>query len=172
MKTDAGRALRVGVYARVSTADRDQNPETQLAPLREFAAANGWQVTEYVDHAAAGDLKGRKAWAQLLHDAARRRIDLVLCWKIDRMFRSVSHASTTLERFRGWGVGLRSYSEPWVDTTNAFGEMAFNLLTTFAQFERSLIAERVRAGMARAKAQGIHCGRPRKAPAAAVEAVA
>jgi DNA invertase Pin-like site-specific DNA recombinase len=73
----------------------------------------------------------------------------------------VAHASTTLEQLRRWGVGLRSYTEPWADTTSPQGELVFNLLATFAQFERSLIAERVRAGMARAKRQGKRLGRPR-----------
>jgi DNA invertase Pin-like site-specific DNA recombinase len=73
----------------------------------------------------------------------------------------VAHASTTLEQFRRWGVGLRSYTEPWADTTSPQGELVFNLLATFAQFERSLIAERVRAGMARARKQGKRLGRPR-----------
>jgi DNA invertase Pin-like site-specific DNA recombinase len=85
----------------------------------------------------------------------------VLIWKLDRAFRSVLHASTTLEEFRRWGVGLRSYTEPWADTSSPQGELVFNLLATFAQFERSLIAERVRAGMERARRQGKHIGRPR-----------
>src|SRR5262249_28601148 len=82
-------------------------------------------------------------------------------WKLDRCFRSVAHASSTLENFRRWGAGLRSYTEPWADTTSAQGELVFNLLATFAQFERSLIAERVKAGMSRATKQGKHVGRPR-----------
>src|SRR5262249_21689565 len=86
-------------------------------------------------------------------------------WKLDRAFRSVAHASSTLEQLKRWGVGLRSYTEPWADTTSAQGELVFNLLATFAQFERSLIAERVKAGMARAKKQGRHVGRPSVAAA-------
>jgi len=156
--------MRIGIYARVSTQDKDQNPETQLLPLREFAAAQGWTVAgEFIDHAPATDLRGRRQWRALLEAASRRRIDVVLCWKLDRCFRSVAHASSTLEQLRRWGVGLRSYSEPWLDTsgTNPAGELMFNILASFAQFERSLIAERVRAGMARAKGQGKHVGRPR-----------
>jgi DNA invertase Pin-like site-specific DNA recombinase len=155
---------RVALYARVSTADKDQNPETQLLPLCEFCQVQAWDVAgEYVDHASATDLRGRRQWRALLEAAARRRIDVVLCWKLDRCFRSVAHASSTLEQLRRWGVGLRSYSEPWLDTsgTNPAGELMFNILASFAQFERSLIAERVRAGMARAKGQGKHVGRPR-----------
>ena len=83
---------------------------------------------------------------------------------MDRVFRSVAHATATLEQLRRWAVGLRSYSESWLDTSgqSAAGQLMFTILTAFAEFERSLIAERVRAGMARAKAAGVHCGRPPK----------
>lgn len=154
--------MRMAIYARVSTSDKDQNPDTQLVPLREFAASQGWTISgEFVDHASATDLRGRSQWQAVIDAASKRKIDLVLIWKLDRAFRSVLHASTTLEEFRRWGVSLRSYTEPWADTTSPQGELVFNLLATFAQFERSLIAERVRAGMARARKQGKRLGRPR-----------
>jgi DNA invertase Pin-like site-specific DNA recombinase len=154
-------AMRVGLYARVSTTDKDQDPENQLAPLREFCAASGWTITgEFVDHASAVDLPCRKAWREVLTAASRRRIDVVACWKLDRAFRSVAHASSTLQQLRSWGVALRSLTEPWADTSSPQGELVFNLLATFAQFERSLIAERIRAGMARARKQGKRIGRP------------
>jgi len=155
--------MRVALYARVSTSDKDQNPETQLLPLREFAAAQGWTVAgEYVDHASATDLRGRTAWRQLLDRAAKRKVDLILVWKLDRAFRSVAHTANVTEDLRRWGVGLRSYSEPWLDTsgTSPVGDLMLNILASFAQFERALIAERVRAGMARAKRQGRRLGRP------------
>jgi DNA invertase Pin-like site-specific DNA recombinase len=153
---------KAGIYARVSTSDKDQNPDTQLGPLREFAASQGWTISgEFVDHASATDLRGRSQWQAVIDAASKRKIDLVLIWKLDRAFRSVLHASTTLEEFRRWGVSLRSYTEPWADTASPQGELVFNLLATFAQFERSLIAERVRAGMARARKQGKRLGRPR-----------
>lgn len=156
------RNTKAAIYARVSTQDKDQEPETQLAPLREFAQAQAWHVVgEFVDHASATDFRGRTAWRNLLAHASRRKIDLILVWKLDRAFRSVAHASTTLEQLRCWGVSLRSYTEPWADTSSPQGELVFNLLATFAQFERSLIAERVRAGMARARRQGKRLGRPR-----------
>jgi len=157
--------MRLALYARVSTTDRDQEPETQLLPLREFAAAQSWQVAgEYVDQASATDLRGRTAWRRLLEDAARRRVDVILVWKLDRAFRSVAHMATTVEQMRRWGVGLRSYSEPWLDTSgnSPVGDLMLNILASFAQFERALIAERVRAGMDRARRQGKHVGRPRK----------
>src|SRR5579859_3225968 len=155
--------MRVGIYARVSTADKDQNPATQLLPLREFALAQGWAITvEFIDTASATDLRRRTAWRELLTQASRRTLDLILVWKLDRAFRSVAHASATLEQLRHAGVGLRSLTEPWADTTSPQGELVFNLLATFAQFERSLIAERVKAGMDRARRQGKHVGRPAK----------
>ncbi|HKX17160.1 MAG TPA: recombinase family protein [bacterium] len=153
--------MRVGIYARVSTADKDQNPETQLLPLREFVAAQGSTTAgEYIDHASATDLRGRKSWRRLLDDAARRHVDLVLVWRLDRAFRSVHEAANTLERLRGWRVGLRSYSEPWLDTTSPFGEALYYITVAYAQLERGIIAERVRAGMDRARRQGKHLGRP------------
>jgi DNA invertase Pin-like site-specific DNA recombinase len=155
---------RVALYARVSTQDKDQDPETQLLPLREFARVQGWDVAgEYVDHASATDLRGRQQWRALLDRASRRRIDVVLCWKLDRCFRSVKDAADTLAQFRAWKVGLRSYTEPMIDTVSGspWADLLFHLLAAFSQFERSLIAERVRAGMARAKQQGTVLGRPR-----------
>lgn len=157
--------MRTAIYARVSTSDKHQDPETQLVPLREFCQVQGWTASgEFVDHASATDLRGRTAWRRLLEDAARRKVDVILVWKLDRAFRSVAHMATTVEQLRRWGVGLRSYSEPMIDTSGAspLGDLLLNLMTSFAQFEKALIAERVRAGMARARTQGTHVGRPRK----------
>jgi len=157
--------VRVALYARVSTSDKDQDPETQLIPLREFYQTQGWVLAgEFVDHASATDLRGRTAWRDLLVLAARRKLDLIVTWKLDRAFRSVAHMATTVEQLRRWGVGLRSYSEPWLDTSGSspVGDLMLNILASFAQFERALIAERVRAGMDRARRQGKHVGRPPK----------
>lgn len=156
--------MRLALYARVTTTDREQEPETQLMPLRELAQAQGWQIAyELTDHASATDLRGRAAWRELLTQASRRKIDVILVWKLDRAFRSVAHMATTVEQLRRWGVGLRSYSEPWLDTSGAspVADLMLNILASFAQFERALISERVRAGMARARKQGKRLGRPR-----------
>ena len=152
--------MRAAIYARVSTADRDQNVETQLLPLREFVAAQGWEVAgEFVDHAPATDLRRRTAWREMLDLAAKRKIDLVLVWRIDRAFRSLLDAAGTLERLRGWGVGIRSYQEPWIDTTSPFGEAMFGITAVWAQLERAILRERVKAGMDRARREGKHIGR-------------
>jgi DNA invertase Pin-like site-specific DNA recombinase len=161
-KTDKG--FRVALYGRVSTQDKGQDPETQLVPLREFARVQGWDVqSEFIDRAGATDARGRKAWKAVLLAASQKRIDVILVWKLDRAFRSIQDAVSTLERLRGWKVGLRSYTEPIIDTVSgsAMADLVFNLLAAFSQFERSLIAERVTAGMARARKQGKALGRPR-----------
>ena len=154
--------MKVAVYARVSTSDKEQDPETQLVPLREFVAVQGWEAfQEYVDHAPATDLAHRIAWRQLLDDASKRHFDLLIVWRMDRAFRSVLDAATTLERLRGWGVGLRSYSEPWLDTTSPFGEALYYITVAYAQLERGILKERVKAGMDRARRQGKQIGRPK-----------
>ena len=128
---------RVGIYGRVSTSDREQDPETQLLPLREFVQTQAWETfREYVDHAPATDLAHRSAWREVLDDASKRRFDLLLVWRMDRAFRSVLDAANTLERLRTWGVGLRSYSEPWLDTTSPFGEALYYITVAYAQLER------------------------------------
>ena len=157
------KPTRVAFYARVSTSDRDQNPDTQLMPIREFAAAQGWVgAGEFVDRASATDLRGRTAWRDLLAQAARRKVDVIVVWKLDRAFRSVAHMAATVEQLRRWGVALRSVSETWLDTsgTSPMADLMLNIMASFAQFEKALIAERVRAGMDRARRQGRVLGRP------------
>lgn len=154
--------MRVAIYARVSTADKNQDPSTQLLPLRDFCVAQGFEMAgEYVDQASATDLRRRTAWRDLLDQASKRKVDLVLVWRIDRAFRSVLDAANTLERLRGWGVGLRSYQEPWLDTTSPFGEALYYITVAYAQLERGIISERVKAGMERARREGKSLGRPR-----------
>ena len=154
--------MRVALYLRVSTDDKGQDLDTQRLPLRDFCATQGWaDVAEYADEASAADLRRRTAWRRLLGDAAKRRVDLLLVWRLDRAFRSVREAANTLADLRHWGVGLRSYQEPWLDTTSPFGEALYYITVAYAGLERAMLAERVKAGMDRAKRQGRHVGRPR-----------
>jgi putative DNA-invertase from lambdoid prophage Rac len=133
-----------------------------LISLREFVQVQGWVTfKEYVDFASATDLAHRFQWRQLLDDASKHKFDLLLVWRMDRAFRSVLDAATTLERLRSWGVGLRSYSEPWLDTTSPFGEALYYITIAYAQLERGILRERVKAGMDRARRQGGKIGRPR-----------
>ncbi len=129
--------MKVAIYVRVSTSDKDQDTNTQLIPLREFVSAQDWDVFgEFKDQVPATDLVHRYQWRKLLEDASKRRFDLLLVWKMDRAFRSVLDAANTLERLRAWGVGLRSYSEPWLDTTSTFGEALYYITVAYAQLER------------------------------------
>jgi len=131
-------------------------------PLREFVSSQGWEIfNEYQDQVPATDLVHRHQWRELLEDASKRRFDLLLVWRMDRAFRSVLDAATTLERLRAWGVGLRSYTEPWLDTTSPFGEALYYITVAYAQLERGILRERVKAGMDRARKQGHRIGRPK-----------
>ncbi len=153
--------MRVAISARVSTSDKDQNVETQLLPLRDFCAAQGWEVfREYVDYAPANDLAHRVEWRQLLDDAAKRRFSVVLVFKLDRAFRSVKHMHDTLAAWEMVGVSFKSLREQF-DTSTALGRLLLNLLAALAEFELELIRERVKAGMDRARRQGKRIGRPR-----------
>ena len=153
--------MKVAIYARVSTSDQGQNPETQLMPLRDFCSAQGWDVyREYVEEVSAADLAHRLAWRQLLDDAARRRFSVVLVFKLDRAFRSVKHMHDTLAAWEAVGVSFKSLREQF-DTSTALGRLLLNLLASLAEFELELIRERVKAGMERARRQGHRIGRPR-----------
>jgi len=157
---ELGKAMRVALYARVSTTDRDQDPETQLVHLRDYCQAQGWQVhQEYVDRACALDVAHRSAWRELLDDAARRRFKVVLVFKLDRAFRSVKHMHDTLAAWEALGIAFQSLREQF-DTSTALGRLLLNLLASLAEFELELIQERVKAGMDRAARQGKRMGRP------------
>ena len=157
--------MRVALYARVSTRDKDQNPETQLRQLREHVAGTAVQlVGEYIDKASADDLRGRRRWRELLELAQRRQLDLIVVWRLDRAFRSVLDGATTLGNLRTWGCGLRSLQEPWIDTTTPIGEAMFHITIAWAGLEKRTLSERTRAGMERAREEGKQLGRPRRPP--------
>lgn len=153
--------MRIAIYSRISTVEKGQDVETQLMPLRDYCHAQGWEVYgEYVDEASALDLAHRTAWRELLDDAARRKFDVVLVFKLDRAFRSVKHMHDTLYAWEALGISFKSIREQF-DTSTALGRLFLNLLAALAEFELELIRERVRAGMDRAARQGKKIGRPR-----------
>lgn len=153
--------MKVAIYARVSTSDKEQDPETQLMPLRDFCAAQGWEVaSEYVDYAPANDQAHRLRWRDLLDDAVKRKFSVVLVFKLDRAFRSVKHMHDTLTAWELVGVRFKSIREQF-DTTTAIGRLLMNLLAALAEFELEMIRERVKAGMDRARRQGKRIGRPK-----------
>lgn len=153
--------MRVAIYARVSTIDKNQNPETQLMPLRDYCHAQGLEIyREYVDTASALDIAHRTAWRELLDDAAKRKFQMVLVFKLDRAFRSVKHMHDTLSTWEAVGVSFKSIREQF-ETSTALGRLLMNLLAALAEFELELIRERVKAGMERAARQGRRIGRPK-----------
>ena len=157
-RTDPDRR-RAAVYARVSTFDKGQNPETQLRELRRFAEARGFEVAHELVDIASGTRDTRPNY-RLLFDLARKRvIDIVLVWRYDRFARSTQALVNALVEFRDLGVDFVSYQEN-IDTTTPQGKMVFAIMASLAEFEIALISERVKAGMARAKAEGTRIGRP------------
>ena len=152
--------VRAALYARVSTTN-GQDPEMQLRELREYADRRGWKLAgEYIDVGISGAKEKRPELDKLMADAHRRRFDAVVVWKFDRFARSVSHLLRTLETFKALGIEFVSLSEQ-VDTSTPMGKMVFTVLGAVAELERSLIAERVRAGLRNAKAKGKRLGRPK-----------
>jgi DNA invertase Pin-like site-specific DNA recombinase len=152
--------LRVALYARVSTADKGQDPRVQTLELQEYCQRRGWHIAgEYVDVGISGTKEKRPELDRLMADAHRRRFDTVLCWKFDRFARSVSHLLRALETFRTLGIDFVSFSEQ-LNTSTPTGKMVFTVLGAVAELERSLIVERVRAGMRNARAKGKRIGRP------------
>ncbi len=162
----SGKPARVALYSRVSTLN-NQDPEMQLRELREYAERRGWEILgEYGDRGISGAKDSRPELNRLVADAHRRRFDAVVVWKFDRFARSVSHLLRALETFWALGIEFVSLSEQ-VDTSTPTGKMVFTVLGAVAELERSLIAERVRAGLRNARAKGRKLGRPRAAVDAA-----
>src|SRR5688572_27319725 len=151
--------MRAAVYARVSTVD--QQPENQLQELRRYLEARGWTAVEYVDRGVSGAKDRRPALDQLVADAKRRRFDVLVCWRLDRLGRNLKHLITLLEELQALGVAFVSLAEG-IDATTPAGKLQMHILGAIAEFERARIQERVRAGLARARAQGVKLGRPRR----------
>ena len=151
--------MRVALYARVSTFD--QHPEPQLDALREYAQARGFTIVEeYVDEGISGAKPRRPALDRLLADARRRRFDAVACVKLDRLARSVRHLTNLAGEFEALGIDLVAIDQS-IDTTTPSGRLLFHVLGAIAEFERDLIRERTRAGIAAARRRGKRLGRPR-----------
>ena len=158
---------RVAIYARVSTTNHGQDVTLQTRELQQFAEARGWRLVDsYLDLGISGSKDKRPELDRLMADAHRRKFDVVIVWKCDRFARSVSHLLRALETFNALGISFVSLSEQ-MDTTTPTGKMVFTVLGAVAELERSLIAERVRAGLRNARAKGKTLGRPRVAVDAA-----
>jgi DNA invertase Pin-like site-specific DNA recombinase len=157
---NSGSVRRVAIYARVST-DK-QTTAQQLAELRTVADRHGWQVMEeYVDHGVSGakGREGRPKLDALMNAAARREFDVVAAWSVDRLGRSLRHLVAFLDEIQGKKIDLYLHQQG-IDTTTPGGKALFQMCGVFAEFERAMIQERVRAGLARAKRHGTESGRP------------
>jgi DNA invertase Pin-like site-specific DNA recombinase len=154
--------MNAAIYARVSTLD--QEPENQLQELRRYASARQWTSHAYVDRGVSGAKDRRRALDELLRAARRRQFDVLVCWRLDRLGRNLRHLITLLDELQALGIAFVSLAEG-IDATTAAGKLQMHILGAIAEFERARIAERVRAGLQRARAQGKRLGRPRKAQA-------
>jgi len=152
---------RAAVYARVSTRNNGQNPETQLVALRDYVQNRGWELMgEYVDHGVSGSKDSRPQLDRLMKDAKARKLDAVIVARFDRFARSTRHLVIALEEFSSLGVDFISLNES-IDTSSAMGKMVFTVLGAVAELERNIIRERVTMGLKRARKEGKVLGRPK-----------
>lgn len=166
------KTIRAAIYARVST--NEQSPELQLQELRQYVQQRGFVLhKEYIDQ-VTGDFDKRKkkrkpkdlAYQELIDDAFRCKFDCVIVWKYDRFARSLSALVTALDNFNSLGIDFISLTQN-IDTTTSMGRLFYNVIASFSQFEREIIVERVKAGLANAKSKGVQLGRPVKDKTAA-----
>jgi len=154
---------RVALYARVSTVNHGQDPEIQLRELRAYCERRGFEISDtYIDKGISGSRERRPALDKLMADCRRRLVDGVVVYRYDRFARSLRQLVNALEEFRVLGVDFISIHEG-VDTSTPNGRLVFGIFASIAEFERELICDRVRSGLAAAKAKGKCVGRPRVA---------
>jgi DNA invertase Pin-like site-specific DNA recombinase len=154
--------MRVAIYARVSTKDKGQDTENQLAQLRVFASTQNWQITrEYVDR-ETGTKSDREQFQQMFADASKRKFDLLLFWSLDRLSREgVLETLQHLSRLTSNGIGYKSFTEQYFDSCGIFKDAVISILATIAKQERVRLSERTKAGLAIARSKGRQIGRPR-----------
>lgn len=154
--------IKAALYIRVSTTD--QNPENQRKVLKEYCKRLDYTIYDiYEDHGESGLNDSRPSFNKLLKDMRRRKFNTIIVWKLDRIGRSLQHLLTILQELKKKKIDLICTSQN-IDTTTAAGKLMFQIMGAFAEFESTLISERTKLGMARAKEEGKHIGRPRKDP--------
>jgi DNA invertase Pin-like site-specific DNA recombinase len=145
------------VYVRVSTSD--QHTELQESELREYCERRSWKYVLYRDHAQSGARENRPALTEMMKDIRKRKIDVIVIWALDRLARSLKHLLTIAEECKTLGVDIVCLKQN-IDTTLPAGRLTFQVLGAVAEFEREMLRERVRSGMAAAKRAGKRIGRP------------
>lgn len=157
---------RVAIYARVSTRDRNQDPENQLRELREWCRASGYEVfKEYIEHESGRkSVTDRPVLNQLFEDGSKKKFDLVLVWALDRFSRAgMTDTVMQLERLGNMGLYFHSYTEPLISTENPLvRDILIAVYASLAQQEAVRMSERVKAGLEKAKDNGVKLGRPSK----------
>ena len=160
MSSTSNKSTRAAIYARVSTHEQDTG--MQVAELRQVCGQRGWNiVAEHLDDGVSGVATARAGLDALLADVQAGKLDVVVVWKLDRLGRSLSHVLGLLDGFTASGVQFVSVRDPGIDSTSITGRLLTQVLACFAAYERDMIRMRVQAGVDRARANGIHCGRPR-----------
>jgi DNA invertase Pin-like site-specific DNA recombinase len=156
----ASESMKVAIYARVSTVRQDY--AMQVSELMEFANRSQWEILEYAERASGKGSSKRPVLDQLMADAALKKFDVVLVWKLDRFGRSLSHLIANIKLLDTYGIRFMCPTMGIdTDRRTPMGTFIIQLFGALAEFERELIVERVRAGVAEAKRQGKHCGRPK-----------
>jgi DNA invertase Pin-like site-specific DNA recombinase len=152
--------MKIAIYARVSTLNKGQDVDMQLVDLQKFSASKDWTIfKEYIDKGVSGSKSSRPALDRLMKDAALGLFDAVLVWKLDRFGRSVRHLANSIAELQSQRVTFISLKDS-IDLSTAQGRLMFSLLSAMSEFERELICERVKAGMANARRKGKKIGRP------------
>lgn len=149
---------KAAIYARVSTIDKNQDPETQLRELRDYCERVGWEYTEYVDY-ASGATRNRQEYKRLMDDADRRRFDVLVVWSLSRFGRSMIQLIEDIHLLAERNIEFRCHSQA-LDTTTPNGKLLFHVVAAFTEYERELISENVKLGLERAKSEGKTLGRP------------
>lgn len=151
---------KVAIYVRVSTINKGQDLETQIIPLKEYCQKRGWEIYRIFEEKESGAKDNRPVLKELMTQAHKRQFDCVVVYRFDRFSRSSIHLLSSLETFGSLGIDFCSYQEN-MDTTTPMGKAMFTMASAFAEFERSIIQERVRDGINKARIKGKILGRPK-----------
>lgn len=156
------RDMRVALYSRVSTKDKGQDVENQQRQLKDFAKKQGWIISHEFSDRTSGKTSDREQFKKMLSAASRREFDVLLFWSLDRLSREGALETLQhLQRLTAYGIGYRSFTEPYLDSLGPFRDGVISILACLARQERIRLSERTIAGLERARARGRVGGRPR-----------
>ena len=154
--------MKVAIYCRVSTRDKGQDVENQLHQLKDFAQKQGWEIVHQFSDHTSGKTSDREQFKNMFSAASKRKFDVLLFWSLDRLSREGALETLQhLQRLTAYGIGYRSYTEPYLDSLGPFRDGVISILACLARQERIRLSERTLSGLERARAQGRVGGRPR-----------